>query len=233
MATEFSFPLVPVRSSPNDEAPALAAALKQSQVDAEAEKSSLARVLHDDLGALLVGACMDMGWIANQPGLPDRVRKKLERAQNLIDAAIEMERVLIESLRPTLLDNVGLYSTLRWHLNAGCQAAAVPYTASFPDSEQEMNTEIKIGVFRIVQEALKSALCQSAPAEVSLTVEVIADTLHCHLIYRLTARDTCESSMQSPETSMHHRAERVGGTLQWSKSRAGLRDMHLQVPIVL
>jgi signal transduction histidine kinase len=231
METQDSFPAGSARSSHNDEVPALVAALKQSQIDIEDEKSALVRTLHDDLGGLLVAAIMDMGWIANQPGLPDTVRKKLARTQGLMRAAIDMNRELIENLRPTLLDNVGLYSTLRWHMKASCQGAAVPYTESFPNSEQMMNTEIKIGVFRIFQEALKNALGQSAPTDLSLTVEVIGDTLHCHLIHRSTAQDICEESVRSPETSMHHRAERVGGTLQWSKSLAGLRHMHLQVPL--
>jgi len=232
METLQSFPLGSTRSSPNDEAPALVAALKQSQIDVEAEKSALARTLHDDFGGLLVAAFMDMGWIANQPGLSDSARKKLSRAQGLIHAAIDMERVLIENLRPTLLDNVGLYSTLRWYMKASCRAAAVPYTESFPVSEHMMNSEIKIGVFRIVQEALKCALDRKTPADLSLTVEVIAGTLHCHLIHQSTAPDLGEASVQSPETSMHHRAERVGGAVQWRKSPAGHREMHLQVPIL-
>lgn len=226
-----SFPEGSPRSSPNDEVLALVAALNQSQIDIEDEKSALVHTLHDDLGGLLVGAVMDMGWIANRSDLPDIVRKKLTRTQGLMCAAIDMNRELIENLRPSLLDNVGLYSTLRWHMKASCQAAAVPYTESFPNAEQMMNTEIKIGVFRICQEALKNALGQSVPTDLSLNVEVIGATLHCHLIHRSTAQDVREESVRSPETSMHHRAERVGGTLQWSKSLTGLRDMHLQVPL--
>jgi signal transduction histidine kinase len=226
-----SFLLRSLPSSPNDQAPALVAALQQSQIDIEAEKTALASTLHDDLSGLLVGAIMDMGWIANQPGLPDRVRKNLGRAQGLMCAANDMTRELIENLRPSLLENVGLYSTLRRHMKASCQAAAVPYLESLPNSEQLMNTEIKIGVFRIIQEALKTVLAQTAPTELSLTVEMIDDTLHCHLLHRTTARDSQETSVRSPETSMHHRAERVGGTLHWSKSLAGRRHMHLQVPL--
>jgi signal transduction histidine kinase len=230
METQESFPIASPPSSPN-EALALAAALNQSQIDIEAEKSALVRALHDVLGGLLVGAIMDMGWIAKQPGLPDAVEGKLARAQVLMRSAIDMARDLIENLRPTLLDDVGLYSTLRWHMRASCEAASVSYKESVPSSEQTMNTEIKIGVFRIFQEALKSALSQSAPADLALAVEVIGDTLHCHLVHRSTAQDVGEHSAPSPETSMHHRAERVGGTLQWSKTPTGGRHMHLQVPL--
>jgi signal transduction histidine kinase len=219
------------RSPPIGEAKALAAALKQSQIDMEAEKCALGRTLHDDMGGLLIGAIMDMGWIADQPGLSDTVRKKLAKAQGLMRALIDMQRELIENLRPSLLDNVGLYSTLRWHMKASCRTAGVAYTECFPNSERIMNSETKIGVFRIIQEALKSTLRQPALADLSLTVEVIDDTLHCHLLHRSTAKAGCDNSGRSPETSMHLRAGRVGGTMQWSKSLAGRRHMHLQVPL--
>lgn len=219
--------------SRNEKAPSLAAAFKQSQVDIEAEKCALARTLHDDLGGLLIGVIMDMGWIANQKGLPDAVRKKLAKSQGLMRGAIDMQRGLIEKLRPSLLDNVGLYPTLRWHMKESCQSAAVFYTESFPNSERLMTSETKIGVFRIFQEALRSALKQGPLAHLSLAVEVVGDTLHCHLLHRSTSKNVGGQSVRSPETSMRHRAERVGGTLQWSKSLAGLRHMHLQVPLPL
>lgn len=209
----------------------MAAALKQSQVDIEAEKCALVHSLHDDLGGHLIGAIMDMGWIADQKGLPDAVRTKLAKAQGLMRAAIDMQRELIEKLRPSLLDNVGLYSTLRWHMKVSCQSAAVRYKESFPNSERLMTSETKIGVFRIFQEALNSALRQRPLAGLSLTVEVIGDTLHCHLLHRSTSKNAADRSERSPETSMRQRAERVGGTLQWSKSLAGRRHMHLQVPL--
>jgi two-component system sensor histidine kinase UhpB len=231
MEAQYSFPAGLPSSSPNDQTPALVAALQQSQIDIEVERSALVSILHDNLGGLLVGAIMDMGWIANQPGLPNTVRKNLGRAQALMRAANDMTRELIENLRPSLLENVGLFTALRWHMKASCQAAAASYAESFPHSEQLMDTEIKIGVFRIFQEALKSALAKPAPTDLSLTVEVIGDTLHCHFFYRSTAQEHGEGSARSPDTSMHHRARRVGGTLQWSTSLAGHRHMHLQVPL--
>lgn len=231
MATQVSSRGGSPRSSPNDKAPALAAALKQSQIDIEAEKSALVCTLHDDFGGLLVGAIMDMGWIANQPDLPPAVKDKLARAQGLMRAAIDMKRELIETLRPTLLDNVGLYPTLRWHMKASCHAAFVPYTESFPGSEGSITPEIRIGVFRIFQEALKDVLSTWSVGDLSLKVEVIGDTLHCHLIHRSSEPvDAPTGPRPSPETSMHHRAQRVGGVMRWKKTRAGCH-MHLEVPL--
>ena len=86
------------------------------------------------------GAIMDMGWIANQPDLPPAVKDKLARAQGLMRAAIDMKRELIETLRPTLLYNVGLYPTLRWHMKASCHAAVRALYGIFPRIRRLNNT---------------------------------------------------------------------------------------------
>ena len=218
--------------SANDQAPNLAAALKQSQIDIEIEKGALARTLHDDLGGLLVGAIMDVGWISNHPSLPAELREKLERAQGLLKAAIDLKRELIENLRPTLLENVGLFSTLRWHMKARCEYAAIPYTVSLPAAEQTLSPEVRIGIFRIFQEALKDILATYSAGDLSLRVEITGDALHCHLFYRGAGAALPQpGQMFSSETSMHHRAGQVGGVVRWKKSGRG-SHMHLEIPII-
>jgi signal transduction histidine kinase len=170
-----------------------------------------------------------MGWIANQPGLADNVKQKLARAQGLMRAAIDRKRELVESLKPTLLDNVGLYPALRWHMKTSCEATSVPYTESFPESEHSMAPEVRIGVFRIFQEALKDVLSQRTPMGLSVRVEVLGDILHCHLLHQSQGYGNAAHSV-SPETSMHLRAQHVGGSLQWSRTTTG-RHLHLQVPL--
>jgi hypothetical protein len=116
-------------------------------------------------------------------------------------------------------------------MKASCQAASVPYTESFPESEGSMAPEIRIGVFRIFQEALKDVLSTCSAGDLSLEVKILGDTLHCHLIHRCSeAVDDQTRPLSSPETSMHHRAQRVGGVMRWKKTRAGCH-MHLEVPL--
>jgi two-component system sensor histidine kinase UhpB len=139
-------------------ATAVLEALRQSQIDVEAEKSALARALHDDLGGLLVGAIMDIGWIAQQAGASEVTKHKLARAIGSLRSAIDIERTLIENARPSLLDDVGLFATIRWHLKASCDAAGVVYSESYPAAEMGFSPEFKICVFRLIQRSLKQLL---------------------------------------------------------------------------
>jgi signal transduction histidine kinase len=207
----------------------LADVLERSHADIEQEKVALVRMLHDDLGGLLVGAIMDIGWISQQPGHSEPVREKLARATGLLRAAIDLKRELIESLRPTLLDNVGLFSTLRWHLKATCDAAGVSYSENFPPSEVSFSSDLKIAVFRICQRALKHVLCAGTARELSLDVAVVDQMLHVHL--KSVFFDACAQGHErvSPETSMRHRVQRMGGTLEWLQAGAA-NHLHLQIP---
>jgi len=205
-------------------------ALERWQIDGEQEKVTLARTLHDDLGGLLVGAIMDIGWISLQAGHSEPVREKLARATGLLRAAIDMKRELIENLRPTLLDNVGLFSTLRWHLKASCDRIAVPHAANFPPAEINLPPDLKIGVFRIFQAALKHVLSEGRPRELSLDVEVKDNTLHCHLRSTPVEVSAPQNARGPAETSIRFRVQRTGGTLRWLKE-AGAQHLHLQFPL--
>src|SRR4029079_13277619 len=78
----------------------------------EEEKSRLARDIHDELGGILLGAKMDVAWAAQRckTALPEAA-EKLDRALAVLDEGVEMKRRIIEELRPTLLDTLGISST--------------------------------------------------------------------------------------------------------------------------
>jgi signal transduction histidine kinase len=210
----------------------LSDALERSQCDIEQEKAALAHILHDDLGALLVGAIMDIGWISEQEGHSNLVREKLARAASLLRAAVDLKREIIENLRPTLLENVGLYSALRWHLKRNCDAAGVAHCENIPFSEVDFSADLKIGVFRILQEALKHVLSREAARELSLDVEVLDGRLRCHLEGTHFVEHGQAGDSPILEIAMRQRAQSLGGTLQWLQNDR-IDCMDLQIPFTL
>jgi CHASE3 domain sensor protein len=90
------------------------------QTIAEEEKASLSRELHDELGGLLVAARMDVSWLEGRVGGADpEVESHFRRLHEALAAGVDVKRRVIESLRPTLLDNLGLFPALRWPSRAG------------------------------------------------------------------------------------------------------------------
>jgi signal transduction histidine kinase len=144
----------------------------------EHEKASLARELHDELGGLLVSARMDISWAEKHLADNDQqIKNRLQRVQQNLSAGVDIKRRIIEELRPTLLDNVGLFAALRWQLKETCRNAGLKCTETYPAKEPKFTSEAAIAVFRIAQEAFTNILKHSAAKSVDLMLAVDGDAL--------------------------------------------------------
>ncbi|MBV8143406.1 MAG: CHASE3 domain-containing protein [Gammaproteobacteria bacterium] len=140
---------------------------------AEQEKAALSRELHDELGGLLVAARMDVSWLEERlaPGDPE-AQAYFKRVQDALQAGVDIKRRVIENLRPTLLDNLGLFPALRWQVAESCGRAGLKYTESYPHEELKLTPQASIAVFRIVQEALTNVLKHAHAERVAIAIEL-------------------------------------------------------------
>ena len=80
----------------------------------EDERSRLARELHDELGALLTAAKLDVARLKSRLG-SDATADAAERLAHLnetLNGGIALKRRIIEDLRPSSLSNLGLVAAL-------------------------------------------------------------------------------------------------------------------------
>jgi two-component system sensor histidine kinase UhpB len=135
--------------------PSLPGLISHIQTVTEREKAVIARELHDELGGMLVAASMDVAWLEQHITAPGGdVRRHLRRLRDTLGGAVDIKRKIIEELRPTLLDNVGLFAALRWLIGNSCARASIPFDIQFPDKEPDFTPDASIALFRIAQEAL-------------------------------------------------------------------------------
>jgi len=125
------------------------------QSSVESDKAALARRLHDHSGGLLAAAIMDVTW-SEMHLAPDatEVRAKLLRARAALDVAIDLNRRMIEELRPTLLDNFGLVAALRWHFTGACKAAGIECSQQYPEPSPRLSPRTAIALYRMGQTIL-------------------------------------------------------------------------------
>jgi signal transduction histidine kinase len=201
---------------------------------AEREKAGLARELHDELGGLLVGARMDISWAEqhmtkNDPDL----KLRLHRVQQNLSAGVDLKRRIIEELRPTLLDNVGLFAALRWQFKETCGSAGLKCIESFPDEEPRFKSEASIGLFRIAQEAFSNILKHSGAKTADLSFDMDDETLLMRIaddgvgipVGQLTA------IASHGLASMRHRVRALGGRLDVRSPASGGTLLIVQIPI--
>ena len=194
----------------------------------ESQKAALSRELHDDLGGLLVGALMDVAWIEAHGTESPEVDAKLRRARQSLRAAVDLKRRLIEEMRPTLLDNVGLFAALKWHLAHFCEVAKINCTSDFPEDELTLKPEQAIGGYRAIEEALQlmTASLDAKSIDLEATVE------DSDLCLRLS-HDGKNADLLADHpvfASMNHRITRLRGTVTIKASSGGSILWSLMIP---
>jgi signal transduction histidine kinase len=199
----------------------------------EREKAKLARELHDELGGLLVSARMDISRVEQNLQWDDAdMRQRLARVQQNLAAGVDIKRRIIEELRPTLLDNVGLFAALRWQMKETCRNAALKCTETYPQEEPKFTSEASIALYRVAQEALTNILKHSGAKAVDIALEIdreeillrIADDGRGIPASRLSA--TGSHGM----ASMRHRVRALGGSFSVSNPASGGTLIMVRIP---
>ena len=150
---------------------------------AEQEKTALSRELHDELGGLLVATRMDVSWLEERLNSPDpEIRGYFKRVHEALQSGVDIKRRVIESLRPTLLDNLGLVPALRWLVSEYCSRGELRGIEHYPAEELRLTPEAAIAVFRIVQEALTNVLKHARARTVEVALRVEAPWLEVRIV---------------------------------------------------
>lgn len=139
----------------------------------EEEKSALSRELHDELGGLLIAARMDLSWLQQRlPTNDPAIEQRFKRIHESLSAGVDLKRRVVEELRPTLLDNMGLFAALRWQFKETCRRRGLRCTESIPDAEPGFDPDAAIGIFRVAQEAMTNILKHADATAAHLSVEM-------------------------------------------------------------
>lgn len=191
---------------------------------AETEKHALARELHDELGGLLVAMRIDLVQLRKRiaPSTDPDVLARWERVEQALAQGLELKRRVIEDLRPTLLDNMGLFTALRWLAQQRAEQAQLELQLEGLDEDIEVPPETAIAVFRTVQEAIANIVKHSGAKQ--FAVKAVAGE---QLVIEISddGRGLPEGAEQRTGShglkQMRFRMEAVGGNLV-----VGPRDPH-------
>jgi signal transduction histidine kinase len=201
---------------------------------AEVEKHSLSRELHDELGGLLVALRMDIAQLRKRTGADQDadVQKRWARVEQALVSGLELKNRVIEELRPTLLDNMGLFSALRWMANQSTEQARIELVMQGMDEDVELPPETAIAVFRTAQEAIANIVRHAqahhvwlkARMDERLTLEIIDDG-------RGLPADSELRTGSHGLKQMRFRMESVGGMLRFESNALGGTTVLLSAPL--
>ena len=179
--------------------------------------TAVARELHDELGGLLVGAMMDLAWVKQRLDGHGEMSEKVARAQQTLSQAIGRTRRMVEELRPSLLENVGLFAALRWHVKETCERAGLRFELELPEQQPPLTPDAAIALYRIA-EALLIAVIRTAQERVAAKVSLERGTLTLMIGNERESTGTPTDDPRQPGefTSIAYRVSSIGGTISVS-----------------
>lgn len=179
----------------------------------EEERGHLARELHDELGALLTAAKLDVARLKSKidASVPD-VAERLQHLTETLNSGIALKRRIIEDLRPSSLSNLGLTAaieilTREYAERAGVEVETSLEPVKLPDAAQ-------LTVYRTVQEALTNIGKYAKATKVLVSVHAYPTHVAVQVRDNGIGFDTGAVQPSSHGLSgMRHRVESAGGRL--------------------
>jgi signal transduction histidine kinase len=178
----------------------------------EDERASLARELHDELGALLTAAKLDVARLRSKLGdQPEQLARLAHLTQTLNDG-IALKRRIIEDLRPSSLNNLGLTTALDILCREMSDRLGVPITAEL--EPLRLKPPADLTAYRFVQEALTNIGKYANASEVQVRLAAEDDAVALEVRDDGVGFDMTRSMVgHHGLTGMRFRVESIGGRM--------------------
>lgn len=182
----------------------------------EDEQRRIASEIHDAVSPLITGALYQARALQMSNGSsPDEEREAaLSSVNHLLERATSELHGVIFDLRPPDLDDLGIVAAIQAYTTS-IQRTNLDVRLDLGEEPPQLTSEVRLGMYRIVQEALHNVMRHSGADEALVRLESTATLL------RLTIRDN--GSGFDPETairpaslgllSMRERAAAIGASL--------------------
>ncbi len=158
----------------------LARLSSQLSLTEQRERQRLAKVIHDDLQQLLVGASFSVQRVGRRlPQAPDmaKLREALAAASDLLRQATEVARRLVGDLSPPILHEAGLAEALEWLARRMRQRYGLEVELALDPSPPALSQDVRSVLFEAAREALFNVVKHAGTERVRLSLATGADGL--------------------------------------------------------
>ena len=199
----------------------LAADLQASRerivVAREEERRRIRRDLHDGLGPELAGMALQLDSLASRLRAIRPWRSELSDCATGCSRLVTEVRRIVEGLRPSAVDELGLAEALRELGAAGTEPA---FSVRVPDSFGDLPAAVEVAAYRIAAEACANVIRHAHASRCCVEAEVRDGWL------TLTVADDgtgfgAEATAGVGLQSLHDRAAEVGGSLEIRSAPGG------------
>jgi len=196
----------------------------------ESTLSYISRELHDEFGQILTAIGSMLSRAGHHAPEGSTLRADLREISEIAQTSLDKVRTLSQALRPVMLDEAGLESTVAWYLpviekQTGIRIHYEKLGEPFP-----LDGTAAIQVYRVLQEALNNVTRHSGSREAWVRLRFLAASLELEVEDHGTGL-TSEAKRQGIGlVAMRERAQLLGGSLELLRPEANGTLLRLKVP---
>ncbi len=191
----------------------------------------ISRELHDEFGQVLtaIGSMLGRAGKHTEQGSP--LRADLREIGEIAQTALDNVRGLSQTLHPSILEELGLASTVDWYLTTVERQLGLRVTYERPDAPAPVDAGVAIHVYRVLQEAPSNVARHSGTAEATVRLAFRGGALHLEVEDHGAGLPSGGGPRGLGLVGMRERAELVGGTVTFSTPPRGGTRVSLVVPL--
>jgi signal transduction histidine kinase len=213
----------------------LSALAQHLQTSVEAERSAIAREIHDDVGGTLTALKFELDWIRRHTTEP-AVKQRATAALETVTHAIEASQRIMQNLRPAILEQ-GLVAALQWLTQRFEARTGITCRLQLPDAASGPLPSLPAGVplaaYRTVQEALTNVGKHAGATQVVVDMALTGGVLSLEISDNgrgMTSTDLAKTQSFGIR-GLRERAATVGGWIDLSSWAGRGSSLILSVPL--
>jgi signal transduction histidine kinase len=141
----------------------------------EEERRRLSRELHDETAQVFSAVKMELGVL--REGAPGATADRLAHVLAMVDTGIRGIRSVVHSLRPSLLDDLGLLPALRSLTTEFAQRSGLTVDLEAPVTLGSLSKDAELALFRALQEALANVARHAEASAVRIRIREAGGSL--------------------------------------------------------
>jgi signal transduction histidine kinase len=197
----------------------------------ESTLREISRELHDEFGQILTAIGSMLGRAGHQAPEGSPLRADLREIREVAQTALDNVRGLSQTLHPSILEELGLESTVDWYLTTVEKQLGIRVKYERSGIAVPIDATVGIHVYRVLQEALSNVARHSGSDEAVVRLRINTATLELEVEDHGKGLEPDRSRQGLGLVAMRERAAIVGGTLEFDRPSAGGTRVRLIVPL--
>jgi signal transduction histidine kinase len=197
----------------------------------ESTLREIARELHDEFGQILTAMGSMLGRAGRQAPEGSPLRAELREIGEIAQASLDKVRALSQTLHPSILEELGLESTIDWYLTTVEKQLGLEVTYARTGVAPRVDDTTGIHVYRVLQEAVSNIARHAGTKRAWVHLRCDATRLELEVEDDGKGLDPNTSPRGLGLVAMRERAELLGGALDFLPSRHGGTLVRLTVPL--